>query len=208
MRTVGTPWSEARTTGDGPRPIVRMAQLAHVHRFDLVLTPAEQIGPGRVDAEKVAIEIANAEQVFGHFPDAITFARALFHLGLEPIGEGVQHFLVTHALGRFKGGGENAADPVGRRRVRDRAVADRKVRVLVNAVTMDRPRVIFGKEAGALTAQDGVVQRPKLAVDFRPDIAQRFSQRVRVPVAKQGGIGIVVDHDQIRPPSDGHGKAG
>src|SRR4029077_18937865 len=144
---------EVRTTGDGPRPIVRMAQLAHVHRFDFVLTPAEQIGPGRVDAEKVAVEVANAEQVFGHFPDAITFARALFHLGLEPTGEGVQRFLITHALGCFKGGGKNAADPVGRRRVRDRAVADGEARFLGNAVTMDRPRVIFGKESGALAAQ-------------------------------------------------------
>ena len=117
MRTVGTPWARRARPAMAPGPSVRMAQLAHVHRFDLVLTPAEQIAPGRVDAEKVAIEIANAEQVFGHFPDPIPFACALFHLGLEPIGEGLQNFLVTHALGSFKGGGENTTDPVRTRQV-------------------------------------------------------------------------------------------
>ena len=29
-----------------------------------------------------------------------------------------------------------------------------------------------------------------------------------MPLAEQAGIGIVVDHDQIRSPADGHGEAG
>ena len=68
---------EPRADGVRRRRIVGMAQFAHMQRLELVLAPAEQTGPGRVDAEEVAIEIADAEQILGYLPDPVAFARAL-----------------------------------------------------------------------------------------------------------------------------------
>src|SRR6202035_1428111 len=114
----------------------------------------------------------------------------------------------ANALGRFDAGRQNAADPVRRRFVWDRAVADGKSSVLDNrALAADGPRVIFGEKGFTLAAQDAFVQRPELGVDFPPDLAQRAAQRLRVLVAQNGPIGIVVNEDQLGAPSDRHRKS-
>ncbi len=106
-------------------------------------------------------------------PDAIALEHALRDLRLEPVVEETQGLLFADALGRFDAGRENAADPVRRRFVRDRAVADGKSRFLDNrALTADGPRVIFGEKGFARAAQDCFVQRPELGIDLRPDLAQ------------------------------------
>src|SRR3984893_5189478 len=103
---------------------VRMAQLADVHALDLILAPTEQRGPRRVDAEEMALEVGDPEQVLGHLPDAIALARALRDLLLELLGKLPQPLLGVDAVGRFDRGGEDAADAAGRGIVGDRTVAD------------------------------------------------------------------------------------
>ena len=84
-----------------------MAQVTHVHRLDLVLAPAEQLAPGRIDADEIALEIADAEQVLGHVPDAVALAGARLHFRFELLLERTQlafgllaRLLGLHALDR------------------------------------------------------------------------------------------------------------
>ena len=49
---------------NGGGGVIRMAQGADLQPLDLVLTPAEQSGPGRIDAGEIAVEVGDAEQVF------------------------------------------------------------------------------------------------------------------------------------------------
>ena len=121
---------------------------------DLVLAPPEQAGPGRIDAGEIAVEIGDAEKIFGHLPDAVAFTNAFGDFGFEPVVEDPQRLLLADALGGLDAGGQDTADAVRRGFVRDRAVADRKPRVLGRrAAAADRPRVIDGKEGPTLAAQ-------------------------------------------------------
>src|SRR5215813_8001453 len=105
---------ELSPCGNGCWCIIGMAQLVDMQRFDFVLAPAEQCCPCGVGAEEVAVEVRNAEQILGHFPNAIAFTRALLYFGFEPVREYTQCFFVSHALGGLEGGGKHAADTVGR----------------------------------------------------------------------------------------------
>src|ERR1700680_429916 len=69
------------------RGIVGMTQFADMHRLDLVLAPAEQSGPGRIHAQKIAVEIRNAEQILGDVPDAVALQRSPFDFLLELFAE-------------------------------------------------------------------------------------------------------------------------
>jgi hypothetical protein len=171
-----------------------VSQLADVQRFDFVLAPAEQRCPGGIDAGEIALEVGDAEQVFRHLPDAVALPDALRDFGFEPVVEVPQGLLFANAFGRFDAGRENAADPVRRRFIWDWAVADGESSLLDNrALAADGPRVIFGEKGFTLAAQDRFVQRPELGVDFPPDLTQRTAQCLRVLVAQDGSIGIVVD---------------
>jgi hypothetical protein len=68
---------EICTRGNGGRSIVGMAQFVDMQRFDFVLGPAEQVCPCGIDAEEIAVEVRNAEQILRDFLDAIAFAGAL-----------------------------------------------------------------------------------------------------------------------------------
>src|SRR5580700_3421734 len=65
------------------RGILGMTQLADMHRLDLILGPAEEPAPGRIHAEKIALEIRNAEQILGDVPDAVALQRSPFDFLLE-----------------------------------------------------------------------------------------------------------------------------
>src|SRR5215831_8355398 len=58
----------------GVSSIVRMAQVIDVERFNLIFAPAQRLSPSRIDAEEIAVEVCDTEQVFGDVPDAVTFA--------------------------------------------------------------------------------------------------------------------------------------
>src|ERR1700752_4723600 len=119
--------------------------------LDFVFAPAEQRCPGGIDAGEITFEVGDAEQVFRYLPNAIALADALRDFGFEPVVEETRRPLFANALGRFDAGRDYAADPVRRRVVRDRAVADRKSSVLDNRVlAADSPRVIFGEKGCTL----------------------------------------------------------
>ena len=109
-----------------------MPQLADMHPLDLVLAPAEERRPGRIDAGEITVEIGDAEQIFRDLPNAVAFPDALGDFGFQPIVENAQGLLFADALGGLDAGRENAADPVRRSFLRDRAVADGESRVLDN----------------------------------------------------------------------------
>src|SRR5262245_19050644 len=159
-----------------------MTKLIHVQRFDLFLGPAKQIRPGGIDAQEIAVEVRDPEQILRQLPYAIALARALLYFAFQSFREDTQRLFVPHALSGFKGRGKDTADAVWRRAIENWAVADRKASFFGNAVTVDWPEVIFGEEAVELTAQNGFVQRSELAVDFRPDLPQRLSKRGRVAI--------------------------
>ena len=64
--------------------VVEVPQLTDMHPLDLVLAPAEERGPRRIDASEIAVEVGNTEQVFGNLPDPITLADALGNFRLQP----------------------------------------------------------------------------------------------------------------------------
>src|ERR1700676_1311888 len=103
-----------------------MTELADMHLPDLVLAPAEKRGPGRVDADEVAIKIRDAEEVLGDLPDAVALAGALRDFLLERARQRAQRLFLAGAFGRLDAGGKNATDAVRRAIVGDRAVADRE----------------------------------------------------------------------------------
>jgi hypothetical protein len=188
--------------------IVRMAQIAEAHVQQLAFAPAEQPGPGRVDADELAGGADNAEEIARDLPDALALARAPRHLGLEPVVQPAQHLLVAHPFGGLDAGDENAADPVRDRAVRDRAVADREPRLFDERVfARDGPRVVLGEEGAALALEDRLIERAQLGMDLRPYLGERPAQRTGMPAAQDGAIGVVVDLHQLRPPAHRHREA-
>lgn len=142
-----------------------MAQIINMQRFDFVLGPAKQVAPGWVDAEEVAVEVSDAEQILRHLPDAVAFACALLYFQFKKFREHLQRLLFAYALSCLEGGGKHAADAVCCGCVRNRAVADCKSRFFREAVAIDRPRMILGEEAFAFAAQDRFIERSELIVD-------------------------------------------
>ena len=195
---------QAGAAGDRCRRIVGMAQLAHMHGLDFVLAPAEQTAPGRIDAGEVAVEVGDAKQVFRHLPNAVAFARALLHFRFKPLGQRAQRAFVAHPLCRLERGDEQAADTVRRRWIGNGTIADGEMRLFRDATARHGPRMIDGEEFLAFAAQDGHAYGTKLVPDFRPDLARGAAERVRMFVAEDVDIGVVVNHHEVGAPAQRH----
>jgi hypothetical protein len=52
------------------------------------------------------------------------------------------------------------------------------------------------------------VQLAKLFMNLRPYVMKWLAQDLRMAIAKQGGIGVIVKHDQLGSPSHGHRETG
>src|SRR6185437_8282363 len=174
----------------------------------LVLAPAKERRPGRIDGKEAAIEGRDAEQIFRDLPDAVAFADTLRDLVLEPVVELAQHLLALNARCRLDAGDEHAADPVRRGRVGDRAIADGEAPILAQrAVAADLPEIIDGEEARPLAAQDRFIDRAEFVVDLGPDFMRGGSERVRVLVAEDRYVGVVINSNEFGSPAYRHGKA-
>ncbi len=126
----------------------------------------------------------------------------------QRIVQNLQRLLFANPLGGLDASREDAADPVRRRLVRDRAVADGKSRVFDDRpLAPHRPRVILGEEGLALAAQDALVEGAELRIDLPPHFPQRAAQRAGMLVAQDRAIGVVVDQNELGTPSDRHRKA-
>ncbi len=68
--------------------------------------------------------------------------------------------------------------------------------------------MVLGEEAPAIPPQDLLVQGAKLGVNLGPNVPKRFSQGPRVTVPEQGCVCVIVEHDQIRPPTHRHRESG
>ena len=67
------------------RRVVRMAQFVHVHGPDFIAAPAEQPRPCRIDADEIAVEISDREQIFRDVPNPVALERAPFDFGAQAV---------------------------------------------------------------------------------------------------------------------------
>src|SRR5262249_15184389 len=133
-----------------------------------------------IDAEEMALEIRHAEQILRYLPDAVTLACALCDFEFQRLGELEQRLFGIVTVGGFDRGDQNTADAVGSAGVRNRAVADGEMRFFeARAVALNLPGLIFGEVCVAAALQDGLVERAKLIVNFRPNIPHRLPQGAR-----------------------------
>src|SRR5512146_43303 len=84
---------ETRARRGRMRFVVGMAQRRDVHRLDLVLAPSEELRPGGIDADEVAVEAGDAEQVFRDHPNPVALARATLDLRFELFAQLTQALL-------------------------------------------------------------------------------------------------------------------
>jgi hypothetical protein len=75
-------------------------------------------------------------------------------------------------------------------------------------MTLNPPEMIFGKKAAAVAMQYVFMQGAQFAVDLGPYLPKLLSQNPGVTVAQQGSVGVVVEHDPIRPPTHRHRESG
>ena len=92
---------EACDLGTGPLMVIRVLQPLGGPSDDLVRLPAEDRGPGRVDADPGAFDIRDAEHVMADLPDPV----ALLGPGLDMLGQG--------GVQRFQRGGGRLPLPFG-----------------------------------------------------------------------------------------------
>ena len=71
-------------------------------------------------------------------------------------------------------------------------------------MTRDAQREILGEEGAAFARQHRAVQRRELLLQFRPGVAERNAERVRMLLAEHRQIAVVVDEDEVRPPAHRH----
>ncbi len=168
------------------------------HRSPDEVARPEDRDIGRVD---VIVAVAGAREdgdEAGHLAEPLLLARPL--QGVAAVG--------LHPVGGLDGGDEHAADAARRGGIRRRAVAQREAGVVpLLAMAPDPQQVIPGEHGLALAGENLVVE----GFDLRPDLRPRFRggqpERSRVLVPKDRTIAVVVDQDELRPPSQGHRKA-
>ena len=202
-------FAQSSAFGLGVGRIVGMAQFADVLRPDLVLAPAEHRGPRGIHAEKIAVEIRDAEQIIGDAPDALALPRPLGDLRFERVVEldqclfaRAQRRLRAHPLSRLDHRGQHAADAGRLGLVGHGAVAQREAHVLpLTAPALHPPWHVLGEERGTASGQDVLVERSELVIDLRPSLAQRSAQGGRVLLAEDRPIAVVVDQDQLGSPA-------
>ena len=131
--------------------------------------------------------------------------RAGFLGGLgfaRPCAQVAQHddpTLADHLPGDFRHRREHAADAAGRGLVRNRAVGDREVGFLDEAVPIDLERdVVVPRRRAAKKRR--VDQRLQHVPYLAPAFPDRAAQRPGMLGAEDGPVRIVVDADVVRPP--------
>ena len=60
-----------------------MPQLAHVHGFDFVFRPSQELGPGRIDVDEITLEIGDAEQILRDIPNTVALQGSGFDLRFQ-----------------------------------------------------------------------------------------------------------------------------
>ena len=184
-----------------------MPQRRDRHREQLLLAPAEDRGGGGIDAGPAPREIRHPDQVVGDAPEPVALARARRDLLLERFVEPLQRHLGVLALGRLDRGHQHAADARRRRGVRHRAVAEGEERLLGDPVAArDREPQILGEERAALAGEDRTMDRLELLLQLRPRLAERQPERIRVLVAEDRQVAVIVDQHEVRPPAQPHRK--
>ena len=109
-----------------------------------------------------------------------------------------------HPLGRLDHGVEQPRDlAVG---LDDRAVGEGEVALLVEAAPGHREGQVL--EADGPAGEDIVDHGLDVGPDVVPDVGDAPPQCRGVPQAQRQGVGVVVDHDQLRAPHEQHPEAG
>ncbi len=169
------------------------------HRAADVIARAGHFDIGVVD---VFIEVRRTRQD-AHEPGHL--AEQLFEVGALP---GLAQPLLD-AVGGFQRRDEDAADAGGAGRVGRRAVAQGEAGVIpAVGSTLDAQQHVACEHRFALPAEDLLVQSFDLRPDLGPGLAGGPAQRPWMLVAEYEPVAVVVDEHELRPPPQGHRKAG
>src|SRR5262249_41803193 len=81
---------ELRASSYRGRRVLGMAQFAHVDGLYFVFGPTKEPCPSWIDAQEIALEIRNREQIFGDVPDTIALKRPSLDFLFEFLAEDAQ----------------------------------------------------------------------------------------------------------------------
>ena len=111
------------------------------------------------------------------------------------------------ALCRLHRRNKHAADPGWRGLVWHRAVADGEIGVFERAaVALDAQQQVLGEHRLAFAGQKILVQRAELVLHFGPDFAEARPECLRMLLAEDRQVTVVVYDNELRPPAQRHRK--
>ena len=119
-----------------------------------------------------------------------------------------QLFFNPYPLGGLDGRDEHAADTARRGGIGNRAVRDGEPRFLpLCTVALDGQWQIGREKSGASASENRLMERSQSLLNLRPCLTKRQAECPGMLVGKNGPVSVVVDQDEIRAPSNGHGKS-
>ena len=121
---------------------------------------------------------------------------------------GAQGLLGGHGLRDLDRRDQDPADAVRRGRIGDGAVADGEVVDLLDPVARHLQRQLLEGEAAAGPGQDVFVKGADRGLEVGRGLVQPRAQGLGMPLAQGGGVGVVIDQDEVGPPAQGHRKVG
>jgi hypothetical protein len=121
---------------------------------------------------------------------------------------GLQRLAVGHRLRDLDRRDQHPADAVRRARVGHGTVADGEVAGLLGPAAGDLQRQLLEGEPAAGPGQDVLVEGADRGLEVRRGLVQPGPQRRRMPLVQGGGVGVVIDQDEVGTPAQGHGEVG
>jgi hypothetical protein len=174
-----------------------MAYVGHAQLQEFIGRTADDLAKPPVDEEELTVQFTLNDTNAGLLEDP----RETLLAGPKRV------FRPNPACG-LNHGNEHAAHAAGSLFVRYGAVADGKATVfpIGRAVALDFDKKILCKERAARSAQDGLVQRPELRLNFRPRLMKRQAEGHRMLVAEDRPVAVIIDHHEFGAPPDAHWK--
>ena len=163
------------------------------------VTAEDRLGGAPVEAQALGVDAADTEIAVEQEETLAHPVEDAPHLGLALAQPG----LGADPAGRLGAGAEETRD--GAVLFPHRRVGEGEMRLLRKAVAFhDEGDIVhLDRESRIGIGDDG----REVAPDLRPDLRDGTPHRVRVLVAEQQRIGVVVEDDPRRPPGDEHGLA-
>jgi len=193
---------EAQLPGDGRRvePDRPRALRALLGKADHAAQGERRtVGVARVDEREGDVERVGPDRCYEGVRSVFDAARVA--RTEREIAQQLESPLAEDLLGHLAADAEHAADDA--RVVLDGAVREAEVRFLAIARALEG-ELLCGDPVGDAGGHHGVDHRADGVPRFRLRLADRAAEGVRVLVADQADVRVVVDLDQLRPPEQDH----